>query len=95
MKLFGDIFNEEYANLSTKVYNRILELVKNHNLSDVTFGLLNYGSFNIGLSEIDEVIITLKSNGGTYIMTYVLNLHEMIILHNQIENYVESNIDEQ
>ena len=92
---FGDIFNEEYANLSTKVYNRILELVKNHNLSDVTFGLLNYGSFNLGLSENDEVTITLNSNDGTYIMNYIFNLHEMIILHNQIENYIESNIDEQ
>lgn len=92
---FGDIFNEEYVNLSTKVYNRILELVKNHNLSNVTFGLLKYGSFNIGLSEIDEVTITLKNNGVVYIMSYMLNLHEMIILHNQIENYVESNIDEQ
>lgn len=100
---FGELFNDKYAALRAEVETKIIELVKLHNLKNVVFYVTNIGNSVLVFKndKEDELLIVEEEYlnnpypGGVHELRFDVALPHLIILLIQIENYVESNIDEQ
>ena len=100
---FGELFNNKYAALRAEVETKIIELVKFHNLKDVVFYVANIGnSVLVFKNEKEDELLVVEEEylnnpypGGIHELRFEVSLPHMIVLLIQIENYIESNIDEQ